>query len=162
MSNEAITDSAGLSGPITEKAPSRKRTTSGTTTKKIAKELPIENVSIEAVNNNDVTEDGQKVITGPKKNRSSRKSNSFTTETGAIGSRAADYALINKKGITEKVEEDTVEKVAIWSEKNIRWANIGTLNKGYNIVTKEAAESWMTLKGIRKATPEEVATYYGK
>ena len=31
-----------------------------------------------------------------------------------------------------------------------------------NIVSKEAAEKWLKREGIRKATPEEVATYYGK
>lgn len=164
MSNEAITDSAGLSGPVKEKAAPRKRTASSTrATKKVAKDLPVENVVVEAMDNNSETEDGQKVITGPKKTRSARNSNSFTTDTGAIGSRAADYALSKKVDTTVKEQDkDDKDKVAVWSEKNIRWANVGSIVKGYNIVTKEAAELWLTKQGIREATPEEVATYYSK
>jgi hypothetical protein len=44
----------------------------------------------------------------------------------------------------------------------MRWTGVGALVKGYNIVTKEAAEKWLTRQGVRKASAEEVATYYGK
>ena len=54
------------------------------------------------------------------------------------------------------------EKVAVFSERNIFWNNVGTLEKGYNIVTKEASEKWVTHKAVRSATPQEVASYYGK
>lgn len=159
---DAITDSAGLSGPVKEAPVARKRAAKGTTaTKKAAAEAPvaIENVSIEDAST--VTnEEGQKVISGPKKPRASRKSNSFVTETGAIGSRAADSAL-GKKSNTETPKDDS-GKVAVWSSKNIRWTGVGDLSKGYNIVTKEAADKWLGINGIRKATPEEVATHYGK
>lgn len=53
------------------------------------------------------------------------------------------------------------DKVAIYSDKNMHWNGIGGIVKGYNIVTKEAAEMWLTRKGIRQATPEEVASHYG-
>ena len=66
----------------------------------------------------------------------------------------------NKKE-SSSVKTSTVEKVAVYSEKNMNWSAIGRVSKGYNIVTKEAAEMWLTRKGIRKATPEEVATHYG-
>jgi len=164
MSQEAITDSAGLNGPVTEKAAPRKRTASSTrAAKKAATEAPveIENVVIEEAKSEDVNDDGQKVITGPKKGRPARRSNSFVTETGAVGSRAADAAL-NRKTAVEEPKEDASEKVAIWSNKNIRWTNVGALSKGYNIVNKEAAEMWLTKDGIREATPDEVATYYSK
>ena len=74
---------------------------------------------------------------------------------------AADAALAK---IDEVIEEAStpVDMVALWSEKNVRWAEAGTLTKGYNIVTREAAEKWRGMRGIREATPEEVATYYGK
>jgi len=52
-------------------------------------------------------------------------------------------------------------KTAIYSEKNMYWNGIGGIKKGYNIVSKEAAEMWLTRKGIRKANPEEVASHYG-
>lgn len=60
-----------------------------------------------------------------------------------------------------KEPKNSENKIAVYSEKNMHWAAIGKVDKGYNIVTKEAAEMWLTRKGIRKATPEEVATHYG-
>lgn len=131
-------------------------------TKTVADELPVENVSVqEAVVEND---EGQKVISAPKRAKAPRKSNTKVNDDGVIGSNAADYALRNApKASAQKVkEEPNPEKAALWSAKNIRWTGVGELSKGYNIVTKEAAEKWLTKAGIREATPEEVATYYGK
>jgi hypothetical protein len=54
------------------------------------------------------------------------------------------------------------EKVAIYSLRNLTWTGIGALTKGYNIVTKEDAEQWITNKSVRTATPEEVKRAYGK
>ena len=58
--------------------------------------------------------------------------------------------------------ENPKEKIAIYSERNIHWNGVGALEKGYNIVTKEASVKWLTHKSVRQATPEEVAKYYGK
>lgn len=52
-------------------------------------------------------------------------------------------------------------KTAIFSEKNMHWNGVGGIKKGYNIVTKEAAEKWLTRKDIRQATTDELASYYG-
>ena len=131
-------------------------------TKVVAEELPVEGVSVqEAVVEND---EGQKVITAPKRGRAPRKSNSKVNEDGVIASNAADYALRNapKTSAPKPVETVNPEKTALWSAKNIRWTGVGELSKGYNIVTKEAAEKWLSKAGIREATPEEIATYYGK
>lgn len=59
---------------------------------------------------------------------------------------------------TPKIDDS---QIAIYSEKNMHWNGIGGISKGYNIVTKEAAVKWLTRKGIRKATPQELASYYG-
>ena len=131
-------------------------------TKAVAEDLPVDNVSVqEAVVEND---EGQKVIAGPKRARAPRKSNTKVSEDGIIGSNAADYALRNapKPSAERVVEKPDQDKVAVWSAKNIRWTGVGELSKGYNIVTKEAADKWLTKAGIREATPEEIATYYGK
>lgn len=58
--------------------------------------------------------------------------------------------------------KDQVEKVALYSDKNIYWDGLGDLKVGYNIVSKEASEKWITRKAVRLAQPEEVASYYGK
>ena len=56
----------------------------------------------------------------------------------------------------------TNEKIAIYSTKSMHWVKVGQLTPGYNIVTKEASEKWLTRKQVRIATPEELASYYGK
>ena len=56
----------------------------------------------------------------------------------------------------------TNEKIAIHSSKSLYWVKVGQLTPGYNIVTKEASEKWLTRKQVRLATPEELASYYGK
>lgn len=54
------------------------------------------------------------------------------------------------------------EKVALYSIGNIHWNGVGSLEKGYNIVTKEESVKWLTRKNVREATPQEVAKHYGK
>lgn len=160
---EAITDSAGLSGPIEEKPAPRKRTAKSATTTKVAEVTPeIVDASIQEAVVEDKTEDGQTVITGPKKARAPRKSNTRANSDGVVSSNAADYALSKKEQLQEKKAEKEKEKVALWSASNIRWTGVGSLSKGYNIINKEAAEKWLTRNGVREATPEEVATHYGK
>ena len=130
-----------------------------TAVEEVVKENPaVENVKIEEVLN----DDNQKVITGPVKKKSPKSSNMQKNPENVLGSRAADRALA--KIIVEEKEEPkkVAEKIALWSNKNIRWSDVGALKKGYNIVTEEASEKWLSRDGIRKATPEEVATYFGK
>lgn len=57
---------------------------------------------------------------------------------------------------------DPDDKVAIYSPRNVFWNGVGTINVGYNIVSREASEMWLTRKGVREATPQEVAKHYGK
>lgn len=54
------------------------------------------------------------------------------------------------------------EKVAIYSVRNLSWNGVGELTRGYNIVTKEDADKWITNKSVRTASPEEVKRAYGK
>ena len=125
----------------------------------VAKENPvIKNVKVAKV----VNDDSQKVITGPTKKKTSTSSNMQKNPENVLGSKAADRALA-KIIVEEKEEPKKVsEKIALWSNKNIRWSDVGELKKGYNIVTEGASEKWLSKDGIRKATPEEVATYFGK
>jgi hypothetical protein len=53
-----------------------------------------------------------------------------------------------------------VEKVAVYSAKNLFKYGLGELKIGYNIVTKEASDFWVTHEAVRLATPEEVANAY--
>lgn len=91
--------------------------------------------------------------------RGKPQSSSASNKDNTIISRGAEKIEVRKETMPVKEE---VEKVAIFSEKNMRWGLLGTINTGYNIVTKEEAEKWLTLKTVREATPQEVATFYGK
>jgi hypothetical protein len=67
----------------------------------------------------------------------------------------------------EKVEEinknkSMDNKIALYSERNLHMENLGALKVGYNIVSKEASEKWLTHRLVRIAPPEEIASYYGK
>jgi len=79
------------------------------------------------------------------------------TETGAIGSMAADGP---KKDI--KPNQEIGDKVAIYSTSNVRWEEAnGAIYKGVNIVTKDQADKWLTRSHVRIATPEEVQKVLG-
>ena len=79
------------------------------------------------------------------------------TETGAIGSMAADG---QKKDI--KPELGIGNKVAIYSTSNVRWEEAnGAVYKGVNIVTQDQADKWLTRSHVRIATPEEVQKVLG-
>jgi hypothetical protein len=79
------------------------------------------------------------------------------TETGAIGSMAAD----GPKKETKPASVDLAEKVALHSTKSVRWEEVGAISKGYNIVTKAQAEKWLTRSHVRIASPEEVQKAFG-
>lgn len=61
--------------------------------------------------------------------------------------------------VASKTSDD---KVAIHSTKNVTWSGVGKVYRGYNIVTQEVANKWLTRDHIRPATPEEVAQEFGK
>jgi hypothetical protein len=67
----------------------------------------------------------------------------------------------------ERVEEANkaeklTNKVALHSQRNLHMDSLGALKVGYNIVSKEASEKWLTHRLVRVAPPEELAAYYGK
>ena len=78
---------------------------------------------------------------------------------GAIGATTAARTPRSSK---KKAEAPVAEKVAVHSTKNVTWQGVGKVYRGYNIVTKDAADQWLTRSHIRLATPEEVAKEFGK
>jgi len=78
------------------------------------------------------------------------------TDTGAIGSMAADGA-----SKTINTDVNLSGKVALFSTKSVRWEEVGTLSRGYNIVTEKQADKWLTRSHVRIATPEEVQKAFG-
>ena len=108
----------------------------------------------------EISEPEQKIIGSEKIVTEKRVpvSNTKANENGIMTVGSAD-TFKNKEFSKTPVVTDN--KVAIFSEKNMHWNGVGGINKGYNIVTKEAAEKWLTRKGIRQATPQELASHYG-
>lgn len=63
-----------------------------------------------------------------------------------------------------KVEAPVIDDkgtVAIHSTRNVNWNGVGKVTTGYNIVTKDQADKWLTRSHVRLATPEEVAKGFG-
>jgi hypothetical protein len=105
------------------------------------------------------TRDGETIMSViPERTAPPQSNLAPTSNDGVVASKAAS----RPKPVVEEEVKDTSGKIALWSPKSIAWESVGRLTPGYNIVTKEASEKWLTRKGIRVATPEEVATYYGK
>jgi hypothetical protein len=80
-----------------------------------------------------------------------------SNEENVIGSASAEKKETAKPKVSEP--KDTI---AIYSTRNVNWSGVGQVFKGYNIVTKQAADKWTTRDHIRIATPEEVARDFGK
>lgn len=140
---------------MTEPATTDHPVKSRATKKAAAKTEVVENVSVTEA---EAPAPAENVITAPQ--RKTSKGPSITqNDNGVIGSPQAERVF--EKVVEEKPKEDP-NKTAVWSDKNVRWSGVGALVKGYNIVTKEAAEKWLSRGGIREATPEEVAAHYGK
>jgi hypothetical protein len=49
------------------------------------------------------------------------------------------------------------KKAAVYSSRNISWLGVGSLTRGINIVKESTVEQWLTQRGVRLATVEEVA-----
>jgi UTP-glucose-1-phosphate uridylyltransferase len=74
---------------------------------------------------------------------------------GVMGSTTTNAG----KAKVEKIEvaESTTTKVALFSTRNMYADGFGKINVGYNIVAKKHVDFWVAQKGVRLATPEEVA-----
>lgn len=81
-------------------------------------------------------------------------------ETGAIG--VTQQKREPKRVAPKAKKENTEEKVALHSTRNVTWPEVGKVYRGYNVVSKSAADKWLTRDHIRIATPEEVAKAFGK
>jgi hypothetical protein len=103
--------------------------------------------------------DSDNVIGSPatKKAGGKKKSGTKTIKENVLAS-----AKVEKLATEEVPQRKTIEKVALYSTRNVYWDGIGEIKKGYNIVRKDRAEKWLTRDHVREATPEEVAKGFGK
>lgn len=106
----------------------------------------VEETPAEEVENN--------VISSPRRTRPNRQPSATSVEDNVIASSAKSEKRSKASKNDSEVKE---EKVALYSAKNATWNGVGKVYRGYNIVSKTAAESWLTRPHIRLATPEEVA-----
>ena len=72
-------------------------------------------------------------------------------KSGAIGSMAADGPKPSNAS-----KADKADKVAIHSTKNVSWPEVGKVYRGFNVVTKAAADKWLSRDHVRLATPDEL------
>lgn len=72
---------------------------------------------------------------------------------------------INKKDEAKPAKvapkKDSVKTVALFASRNVSWQGLGKLLKGYNFVSAEAADKWLTLDTVRLVSPEEIKTNLG-
>jgi hypothetical protein len=78
---------------------------------------------------------------------------------GVIGSTTAERKSRKAPAPAKAAKDNTV---AIHSSKNVSWVGVGKVSKGFNIVSKEDADKWLTRDHIRLVTPEELAKGFGK
>jgi hypothetical protein len=74
---------------------------------------------------------------------------------GVIGSTTTKAAEASKKDLP--AVEMPVGKVALYSQRNLYADGPGKINVGYNIVPKKYVDFWLKQRGVRIATPQEVA-----
>ena len=77
-------------------------------------------------------------------------------EDGVMGSTTTKA---NKPKVEKApaVDEVAPSKVALYSTRNMYADGFGKINVGYNIVPKKYSEFWLSQRGVRLATPDEVA-----
>lgn len=75
---------------------------------------------------------------------------------GVMGSTTTktEKAKVEK---TEVAEGSVTTKVAVYSTRNVYADGFGKINVGYNIIPRKHVDFWTAQRGIRLATPEEVA-----
>jgi hypothetical protein len=118
----------------------------------VSKPLPEKTEDIKIVA---VGPDSINVISSPKPSTSSKPGLGYV-ENGVMGSTLIPKSFDKKPAKSDSIKKDS-EKVAIHSTKNVTWSEVGKVYRGYNIVTKEQADKWLTRDHTRIATPEEVA-----
>jgi hypothetical protein len=104
-----------------------------------------------------IVEENNVIGSTEKITKEETKSSVANLKSGAIGSVIAD-----KPPKPAKKAEPKAETVAIHSTRNVTWNEVGKVYRGYNIVSKSAADKWLTRDHTRLATPEEVAREFGK
>lgn len=132
---------------------------------KIAEEVPVEEAVEEPVAEEVkpvVAEEPKDVITSGSQRTGKRSEEVAGITAVANGVIGTGTVKPKPRNVVKQQEAPGVEKVAVYSSKNVTWTGVGKVYRGYNIVTKEAANKWLTRDHTRLATPEEVAREFGR
>jgi len=84
-----------------------------------------------------------------------------TEEVEEIAVAEEVVPVVEKTEKPAKTEKKSEKTVALLSTRNVSWNGVGSVEVGYNIVTPEQAEKWLTRNHITIAAPEDVAKGYG-
>lgn len=82
------------------------------------------------------------------------------SSNGIMGSTTTEGEYSNFENV-EISEGSMTLKVALFSTRNVSSEGFGKIHIGYNIVNKRKADFWLEQRGIRLATPEEIAEAFG-
>ena len=143
MNNNPIAEEAVVETPVVVEAP------------------VVETPAVEEVPAESVIEESpvQEAITAPSYESNSNEVQALgPVDNGVMGTTSVPRP---EPRLVEKAPEDLSVKQAIYSTKNVTWEGVGKVYKGYNIVTEEALNKWLTRPHIRIATPEEVKKAFG-
>ncbi len=91
------------------------------------------------------------VIATPAKKKG-KPGPSVVVVNGAIGSPGAE----RKDAPKVVAEPKKKETVAVYSTRNVMWEGVGEVKRGYNFLTPQQAEKWLTRIHVRPATPQEI------
>ncbi len=91
------------------------------------------------------------VIATPAKKKG-KPGPSVVVVNGAIGSPGAE----RKDAPKVVAEPKKKETVAVYSTRNVMWEGVGEVKRGYNFLTPQQAEKWLTRIHVRTATPQEI------
>lgn len=116
---------------------------------------------VKAVEEPVAVEEPKNVITSGSQ-RSGKKVEEVAGLTSITGGVIGTGTVKVKQKPAKVASKTSDDKVAIHSTKNVTWSGVGKVYRGYNIVTQEVANKWLTRDHIRPATPEEVAQEFGK
>ena len=142
--NNSVVEEAVVNTPVVEEAP--------VVEAPVVEETPAEPAIVETP-----TPDA---ITAPAyRNNSDKVAALGAVDNGVMGTTSVSRP--EPRSAEKPKTEDSVEKVALYSTKNVNWEGVGKVYKGYNIVTPENSDKWLTRSHIRLATPEEVKKAFG-
>lgn len=108
-----------------------------------------------------IEEQGGQVITSMNTKPSGEPAPSAATNESGVLISPQPEKIKQKRESNAEPETVQSDKVALFSVRNLSWPGVGKVDKGYNFVTREAAEKWVTHRAVREATPEEVAAHFG-